>query len=207
MYNLSMEVFDRQTFWDDPLNSGHESDNVRQTCDPCFYLNLDSVTKFVIDNLEHYLNRDCSILEIGCGTGRNLVALKRAGFRFLQGVEISELAIETGRAHFPEYKDINVIHSPIEDIIYYLEPVDAIFTQGCLMHIPYEFDWVLDQMRVISGKFIMTIEGETMQPDVHKWKRNYQFYFERDDWKQIEEQNCEEIAGLPATTFKRIFWR
>jgi len=59
--------------------------------DHSFYKNS-KLPKSIIDVLP--INKNCSILDIGCGLGQNLLALKKLGFSNLTGIDISIKAVE-----------------------------------------------------------------------------------------------------------------
>jgi len=198
--------FDRMEFWKDPTQSGIT--DLIPTCRPEFYLDLHNISAMVVDVMERYAQKTWSILEIGCGTGRNLVALKQAGYKKVRGIELSERTIEVGRARFPEYGSISVINAPVEEAIKRIRSADVIYTSGLLMHLPYEADWVLEEISRKARYLIMTNEGETSRSEsVHVWRRDYQDVFEGLGWHQVEMSTGEKYPPLPKTTIKRVFLR
>lgn len=205
MARIPVEGFDRHTFWQDPEASTQE--DLIPSCKPEYYLDLRNVTHLVVNTIERYCDRKMSILEIGCGTGRNLVGLKRAGFNNISGIEISPKAVEIGRAYFHEYRDISVIIAPVEDVAESLPDYDVIYTQGCLMHLPYELDWVIEKIKRQANYLILTNEGEPRYSE-HVWARNYKEYITSGGaWKQVEMENGSKYPPLPSSTIKRVFIR
>ncbi len=199
--------FEREKFWADPAASGAPEKRIR-TCRPEFYLGLDNVSTMVVETIRQYANKPDSILEIGCGTGRNLVALKKAGFKKLTGIEISLKTVEVGRAHFPEYKKIQTIIGPAEKMIDEVGDFDVIYTQGCLMHIPPEHEWLFAEIAKKARKVIMTSEGESLRVESeHAWNRDYKVIFEALGWVEVEMETGDHYPPLPATTVKRVFLR
>jgi SAM-dependent methyltransferase len=197
--------FDRINFWMDPTNSGAPEKRIKR-CRPEFYLNLDNVSKLVVSTLERYILKKDMILEIGCGTGRNLVALKKAGYKKLTGIELSPKTVEVGKEHFPEYKKIQLLIGPVEKMIEEVGEFDVIFTSGLLMHIPPEHEWLFERIAQKARKLIMVNEGESPRAfSEHAWNRNYQDIFERLGWTQVEMETGDHYPPLPATTIKRVF--
>ena len=200
-----VDGFNRQEFWKDPTQSNEGQ--LIPTCRPEFYLDLVNITNLVVQTMVDYAEKDWSILEIGCGTGRNLVGLKKAGFENLLGIEISEKTVEVGRAAFPEYKKIPVTIAPIEEVANELQEFDVIYTQGCLMHLPYDLDWVIEVIKQQARHLILTNEGEP-RCGVHVWGRDYKKYIERGSkWSQAEWEPGDKYPPLPPSTIKRIFIR
>ena len=197
--------FERVKFWLDPTKSGAPEKRVR-SCRPEYYFNLEHVTKLVVSTLKRHAKKNYSILEIGCGTGRNLVALKKAGFKKLCGIEISPKTVAAGWNHFPEYKDIQVIIGPAEKVIDEVGDFDVIFTQGLLMHIPPEHEWLFERISQKAQKLIMTNEGELgRRITEHAWNRDYKVVFEKLGWVEVEMEVGDKYPPLPATTIKRVF--
>lgn len=198
-------MIDRHTFWWDPEASSRL--HLVPTCKPEYYLDLKNITDMVVSTIERYCDKEMSILEIGCGTGRNLVGLFQAGYKNISGIEISAKAVEIGREYFPEYREISVTIAPVEDVIESLSDYDVIYTQGCLMHLPYELDWVIEAIKAQANYLILTNEGELRHGE-HAWARNYKEYITRGGaWRQIEMENGSKYPPLPSSTIKRVFIR
>ena len=67
-------------------------------------------TPFQLAAFEKYVAREAVVLDVGCGYGRTLGELYRAGWRCLIGVDFSEAMIERGRAAYP-HLDLRVKRS------------------------------------------------------------------------------------------------
>ena len=67
-------------------------------------------TPFQLEVFEKYVPRDALVLDVGCGYGRTLDELYRAGWLSLIGVDFSEAMIERGRAAYP-HLDLRVKRS------------------------------------------------------------------------------------------------
>jgi SAM-dependent methyltransferase len=113
--------------------------------------------------------RDSRILEIGCNIGRNLQHLSEAGFRNLEGIEISEEAVRELRATFPELAATARIHNaPAEEVLPSLEDrrYDLTFTVAVLEHIHRESEWVFQHIARVTRDTLITIEDEKTSPNV-----------------------------------------
>jgi len=199
--------FDRIKFWNDPAASGAPVKRAN-SCRPEFYLNLENVSRLWVETMTKYARKSWSILEIGCGTGRNLVALQKAGFKKVSGIEISPKTVAVGMKAFPEYADMQVIIGPAEKVIDEVGDFDVIYTSGLLMHIPPEHEWLFERISQKARKLIVTVEGESLRHvSEHAWNRDYQVVFEALGWKQLETETCEGYPPLPVTTIKRVFMK
>lgn len=197
--------FKRIEFWKDPTKSGAPDKRIR-SCRPEWYLDKHLVSELVVYTFSGYALKKDSILEIGCGTGRNLVALKNAGYKKVSGIELSEKTVEVGREHFPEYSRIPVVIGPVEKVIDEAPDVDIIYTVGLWMHIPPEHEWLFERVAQKAKKMIITIEGESLRAtSEHAWNRDYKKIFEALGWKEVEMETCEKYPPLPNTTVKRVF--
>ena len=202
-----MTDFDPLKFWRDPEKAEvPELERSVYACKPEYYLDLDNVSALVVDVMTRYAQKDWAILEIGCGTGRNLVALQAAGFANVAGIELSRKAVSVGRKQWPEYKEIPVKIGPAEKAIHELDDFDVIFTQGCLMHIPDES--LLEVIARKAKRLILTCEAElSRRESIHVWRRDYQQVFEALGWKQVEWEVANKYPPLPKHTIKRVFVR
>jgi len=85
--------------------------------------------------------------------------------------------------------------------------VDVIFTQGFLMHLPPELEWVIETLPEKARRLIVTNEGER-RSSFHAWSHDYQGIIEGTHaWEQVEMHSDERFPPLPATTVKRVFTR
>ncbi len=63
--------------------------------------NKEFTTPFQLEAFEKYVPREALVLDVGCGYGRTLDELYRAGWRGLIVIDFSEAMIERGRAAYP----------------------------------------------------------------------------------------------------------
>jgi len=95
-----------------------------------------------------------SALEVGCGPGWNLLALRKCGVRTLWGVEVNEQATEEARAH-----GFNVIHADALICSYLSRTVDLTFTAGMLIHVPpAELSEVMRVIAHASRRYVLAVE-------------------------------------------------
>ena len=148
-------------------------------------------------SLINHLPRESKIIELGSGVGRNLSVLYNAGFRNLNGVEISEKAINLMRESYPELRTCKIYHNPIESIIDILpdKEYDLVFTMAVLEHLPFESNWVFAEISRICKVNLITIEDEYTQSWRH-FPRNYKEIFEDLGFKQKNYKILTPRQGL-----------
>jgi len=110
----------------------------------------DLITYFFSD-----IDRNSSILELGCNVGLNLSILKKMGFKKLFGVEINKKAYEIAQQTHP---DIKFFNSSIEEF----QPnqkFDLVFTAGVLIHInPELIPSIISKIIDLTNKYIFGFE-------------------------------------------------
>jgi hypothetical protein len=96
-----------------------------------------SRSESIVTVLSPLINKEYSILEIGCNAGRNINHLWQSGYRNLQGMEISEHAVRRLRIEYPCLATIPVDIGPAEESIkkYPSKSIDVIFTMSVLEHL------------------------------------------------------------------------
>jgi SAM-dependent methyltransferase len=109
--------------------------------------------------------KDCSILDIGCGSGRDLLWLKNQGFQ-LTGFELSKGLAELASIH----SGCEVIEGDFETYDFSRLSFDAILASGSLVHVPHSrlYDVLLNikQAIVEGGFFYVSLkEGENTYQD------------------------------------------
>lgn len=155
------------------------------------------LARFVSD-----MPKESKILEIGCGCGRNLWYLMRAGYVQVYGTEPHEekakiAGLTTGRpvANIGIGEDI-----PFVD----LDTFDLVFTMAVLMHI--EDDAAIKAITRTNPRRILTLEAETMKKGPRHFPRNYRDVFEGSRrWKQIGE--WVDLPGFGESYVGRLFRR
>lgn len=200
--------FDRLKFWKDPTQVSSElraynGGRLYKFCQPDFYVNQ-TWGQRMLETCFSYMKKEWSILELGCNTGKTLAYMKEHGFNNVMGVEINQKAIDIGRKKFKLLKDVEIICSPLEDVIKDINHFDMIYAGGVFMHLPYELDWVFEEISNHARHLIMTAENET-ETDFYKFARNYKRIFEQWGWEQVEEEKGSNFPPLPDSTVKRIF--
>jgi len=128
--------------------------------------------KAMMGALEPYLpdNKNLVILDIGCGMGFSMVALKKMGYRQVYGVDIDEQQIAAAKK-----RNLQVYH--ITDLIKFLQDhldlYDVIIMQDVLEHIPIEKQIPIMRHVFLSLKYsgivILTVPNAS-SPFALRWK-------------------------------------
>jgi SAM-dependent methyltransferase len=154
-----------------------------------------------------HATQDMKILEIGCGVGRNLNYLFQAGFRKLEGLEISAKAIDVLRKSYPDMAlRINIYHDALEDKIEQFEDgeFDLVYTMAVLSFIHTDSEWTFKEIARIAKSLLIVIEDEKAISWRH-FPRNYKSILESLGMSEIEEMNCGGINGLGPNYVARVF--
>ena len=123
--------------------------------------NLTYRSEFLLEVFKDWVVPSWSVLEIGCGDGRNIKYLKSHGYPNVEGVD-------------------KCLGTAIEDIE--AKEYDVVYTMSCLFLIPPENNWVFKKIASMAKKFIITIEGEWGTDTV--FGRNYTEYFKEFGFKE-----------------------
>ncbi len=152
-------------------------------------------SEFLVKLLRRYVPVEGCVVEVGCNTGRNLNAALQAGYRSLEGIEISTNAVELMKKYFPELASVADIRvGPIEQLVGSVENVECIFTMAVLVHIHPSSDWVLAEL-ANRATTLITIELESAFGS--RWfPRNYKKVFERLGMRQMEEIDCAKVPEV-----------
>jgi SAM-dependent methyltransferase len=115
------------------------------------------------DTLEHYLDTDAAVLEVGCSSGRHLEVLRRAGFEDLTGIDLNDEAFDVMAEEYPTLHETGDFHvGAIEDILpdFPENRFDAVYSVETLQHVHPEDAWVFGELLRVSDDLLVTVENE-----------------------------------------------
>jgi SAM-dependent methyltransferase len=142
-----------------------------------------------------------SILDVGCGPGRDLITFTRLGHRGV-GVDGTPAFVEMARRH----SGCEVLQQNLLQLSLPSEAFDGVFANAVLFHVP------LQELRRVLGELRDTLRpggalfaSNPRGPDVEEWKgRRYGAYLSWPTWREIVlEVGFEELehyyrpVGLP----------
>ena len=196
-----MTRIDTKEFWRKPVPEMVDNPRHLDWYKPEFYIQWGKRIELVVQELSAHIDKDASILELGCGAGHNLVALKQAGFTNLSGIEINPDAIALGMERL-DLTGITITCSAIEDAN--LPTVDCIFTHGVLMHMPPTAVRVFGRIAQAAQQAIITIENEFITGKL-QWARNYQQVFEKLGWTELHSYATADWPPNTRLNILRLF--
>jgi len=176
-------------YWIAPTDEGNK---------PIWYLQNISRSKFMLDFINKYANKEDKILEIGCSVGRNLQVLYKSGYKSLSGIEINSEAVEIMKSRFTDMATSTELYNDaVENVIKGIpdNKYDIVFTMCVLEHIHEDSSWVFGEMARITRKALITLEDE----GAVSWRtfaRNYQRVFEGVGMKQVEFNDCSSLPRV-----------
>ena len=101
------------------------------------------------------LDRNYTILEVGCNVGHKLERLRWMGFKNLYGLDVNEEAIKVGRELYPE---INFFQTSFDDYNT-AEQFDIVMTNYAAIHVsPKNFEEFTDALCTLSRKYVFMME-------------------------------------------------
>ncbi|MFP4658171.1 MAG: class I SAM-dependent DNA methyltransferase, partial [Desulfonatronovibrionaceae bacterium] len=116
------------------------------------------------DILTRHLGPDAAILDAGCGTGLTAKALAAAGFKVIDGMDLSEKSLQTARKYgvYRSLKQVNLQELPLpaEDNAY--QGLECI---GVLTYVPESKDLLREFCRVVrsGGTIVLTQRNDIFE--------------------------------------------
>jgi hypothetical protein len=204
----------QQKFWNNPSvdaeGVGNLSHEYVECCLPEYYIDLNENSHLLCEIINAY-TRPTSVLELGCGCGRNLMHLIRRGF-LVSGIEINNASKELAHRHFPRVADSITVGS-VELQLPRFPKMPVILTSGFLMHLPPESEHVFEMMAEKTLKLLVIneVEGDPKSTDHHypklRFMRKYREIFESlglDQVAQMKNVRLPRMSMNVIRVFKRV---
>jgi pseudaminic acid biosynthesis-associated methylase len=114
------------------------------------------------------LDRDPSVLEVGCGIGIQLQILRNMGFEDLYGVDVHTWGLQQCRRNRP---DLNVVKASAADLPFADGQFDLVFTNEMLINVPPDdVDAVMDEIVRCSNEWIWGLEFHADEYTEIEWR-------------------------------------
>ncbi len=127
----------------------------------------ESITRDVVERFIDplILQRDAAILDLGCGPGYFLDAMRDRGYTNVRGITLSDEDISTcrQRGHQVQRADMNFLDDRDESL-------DMLFCRHSLEHSPFPFLTLLEYNRVLKPQGVLYVE--VPKPDMVKPQEN-----------------------------------
>ena len=178
--------------------------NPEEKNQPDKYIHHEYRTEYLVNLVEHYIDKSSTILELGCNIGRNMNGLRLGGYWNVTGIEINETAKDLMLNQYPALHPSLVAVGAIEDEVRRLGKRDLIFSMCVLMHIHPDSNWVFEEIAKHTQRCIITIEDEVKETWRH-CPRNYKEIFEPFGFEQVFEEHVPwGENGCIARVMKRV---
>jgi SAM-dependent methyltransferase len=168
-------------YWSKPPSKGNQ---------PAAYAAATERSDYLIDLLERQGIAPGATLEIGCNVGRNLNALRDAGFAPLSGIEINTDAVDAMAKTFPDlHASATILNEAVETALPQMTDgqFDLTFTMAVRLHIHPDSEWIFDDMLRVTRGHLVVIENED-QSSYKIFPRKYREIFESRGAVQIHEE-------------------
>lgn len=148
------------------------------------------------EKLSTSLRRGDRILDLGCGSGRDLRYFAQRGFRVI-GIDYSPRLVELARAYSKQPVVVGDFSSlPFED-----NSFDAVWSIGSLLHVPRSsiLSVLSEVRRVLKDDALLLTSvkkgsGEEIDP-----LGRYNVFYAPDEWASVHAENGYEVMDLEET--------
>lgn len=157
------------------------------------YYGPDETSEVVRRSLDRFVERDASVLELGCGSGRHLSHLHEHGFEDLAGVEINDHALDVMADEYPALATAGSFYvDAIEDVVDQFRDgrFDAVYSVETLQHVHSDNEWVFEEVSRITDQVLVTAEIEKptvderpVDADVNLVNGEFPLYYR--DWERV----------------------
>lgn len=169
-------------------------------------------SQLLVDIVNSIAATDETIMELGCGVGRNLHYLHEQGYHRVAGLDINPEAFDVLEDEYPDLAaDADLYAGAIEELVpeFETDQFDVVLTMATLGHIHRDNEWVFDEIARITGDWLVTVEDEL----TYHWRhtpRDYADVFASRGFEQVETITSEAFppavdlhAGYVARVFER----
>lgn len=171
-------------FWRSESPEGNE---------PWRYLEVEHRSEALL-GLVSFLPKEAQILEVGCNVGRNLAHLFGAGYKEVEGIEISPHAVRLLRESYPQLARTRIHVGAAEDILPKLtsDSFDLVFTMAVLEHIHPESVLVFDHIARLTQR-VLAIEPRLYHSSHRQFPHDVPALFCSRGFRLVESTRMEDI--------------
>lgn len=137
---------------------------------PEYYAEIgpNEVSETLVRVLDHYVDTDAAILELGCGSGRHLAHLHDHGFENLTGIDINDESLDVMAEYYPRLAESGTFHTgPLEEFVPDVDTdaFDVVYSVETLQHVHPDDEWVFESIARITADLLITAENEGNSPE------------------------------------------
>lgn len=184
-----MERTEQESFWLGEFGKEYTSRNTANSQDVWdkWYLENWGVSKGVMnDEFLNDLPRNSRILEVGCNSGNQLIALQQSGFTEIYGIELQAYAVEQAKKRT---ENINILCGSGFDLPFKDGFFDVSCTNGVLIHIsPTDLPKIMAEMYRVSNLYIWGFEYFAEEVTDINYRGNCGFLWKADYAKLFLDQ-------------------
>jgi SAM-dependent methyltransferase len=153
----------------------------------------------IISEIQSRVQKENSILDLGCNCGYYLAQLHKAEFNNLSGIDISPAAIKYGREHF-NLDSVDITIGSFEEILpkFISEGIrfDLVYTLGATVELVHPSFDIVGNMCKISDKYIILIINEWD----HSYPRFWEYEFNRNGFWLVKCSRPYDGSGFGGVT-------
>ncbi|WP_136688636.1 class I SAM-dependent methyltransferase [Halorhabdus amylolytica] len=175
---------------------------------PAYYADLgpNKVSNSLVTLLEYYVDREASILEVGCSSGRHLAHLQANGFENLTGIDINDDAFAVMADAYPTLADAGTFYTgALENLVpeFPDDAFDVVYAVETLQHVHPDDEWVFGELVRIAEDLLVTVENEGPDPDGRETSGTVdsvdgEFPIYRRHWGRVfTDLGLEEVLSKP----------
>ncbi|WP_436345528.1 class I SAM-dependent methyltransferase [Natronorubrum sp. FCH18a] len=157
------------------------------------YYGPNETSETIRSTLDEFVDRDASILELGCSSGRHLAHLHEHGFDDLSGIDVNNDAFDVMAETYPALAaDGTFYHDRIETVVddFDEDQFDVVYSVETLQHLHPDVEWVFEDLARITDELLITVENEgesdderSDEPDVTYVNDEFPLYHR--DWNRV----------------------
>jgi ubiquinone/menaquinone biosynthesis C-methylase UbiE len=149
-------------------------------------------------------DKNIKILDVGCGTGRNMLYLIENGYKNVVGIEYDEdLYIPMEK----KYSDLNIVNGNAEDLhIFQDESFDLVYCNHVLEHLPSPQKAISEAWRVLKkgGRYMIGIPNGRHLNDMVMRKIQLLYYGKTDHLQTFSLKKITELLNNQGFSVGRI---
>ena len=127
------------------------------------YYGPDEASERVLGALDRHLDRNASVLELGCSSGRHLAYLHDHGFEDLSGIDVNADAFDVMASTYPDLAAAGTFYvDTIEETVSDFDDgrFDAVYSVQTLQHVHPDAAWVFEEVVRVTDDLLVTVEVE-----------------------------------------------